>query len=75
MKVAEFTGWWFTDAERQVGCPKCRAVAGKTCRQPSGRKQWPPHTERTEAVRLAAGGTTEPWQGAASLAAWKERAT
>lgn len=68
------TGWWSTDAERLVACPRCGATAGSSCRQPKGRKQWPPHDERAEAVRLAAGGTTAPWEGAASLAAWKEAA-
>lgn len=72
MNPVEFTGWWFTDAVRQVSCPRCGAEAGFPCRQPKGRKQWPPHTERTIAIAREV-GSVEPWQGSRALKAWKER--
>lgn len=53
------TGWAFTDAVRQMGCPKCKAEPGKDCRTPKGRKAWPPHGERTSALHAKFG--TKAW--------------
>ena len=60
MASIPLTGWWFTDAVRQVACPKCGQPAGHHCTTPKGRKAWPPHGERQEAV-AAHFGSREPW--------------
>lgn len=48
--MGKLTGWMFTDAVAQVGCPKCGAVAGQSCCTPKGRKADPPHQERCKAL-------------------------
>lgn len=45
----EITKFSFTQALREMDCPKCQQKAGEDCRQPKGRKQWPPHAERSKA--------------------------
>jgi hypothetical protein len=44
--MTEYTGWLFTDVNRNISCPKCGAKAGEVCRTPKGRKALEPHTER-----------------------------
>ena len=39
-----------SDARDRATCPKCGAPPGWACRRPSGRKAWPPHTERGVAL-------------------------
>ena len=53
------TGWAFTDAVKQVDCPKCAVKAGAQCRTPKGRKAWPPHGERTKVLHEKFG--TKAW--------------
>jgi hypothetical protein len=63
----EWTGWLYTDAVRNSGCPKCKALSCVQCHTPIGRKAWPPHRERIEelcrvypeAIKYATGGTPE----------------
>ena len=43
--------WMYTDMVERVACPRCHQSAGSDCRQPKGRKQWPPHDERCAALR------------------------
>lgn len=38
--------WAFSRATADFDCPKCGEKAGFFCVRPSGRKAWPPHTER-----------------------------
>ncbi len=45
----EISKFSFTQALREMDCPKCQQKAGDDCRQPKGRKQWPPHWERRKA--------------------------
>lgn len=45
------TKFSFTQAVRDVDCPKCKQPKGSDCRQPKGRKAWPPHVERSIAYR------------------------
>lgn len=40
------SGWAFSDAVRMHWCPKCGSFAGFHCQGPSGRKIWPPHSDR-----------------------------
>lgn len=40
------TGWVHADAVIQVGCSRCGSTSGFHCKTPSGKKAWPPHTER-----------------------------
>jgi hypothetical protein len=57
----------FTDALRNIDCPKCKALPCVQCHTPMGRKAWPPHRERIqelcrvypEAVKYATIGTPE----------------
>jgi hypothetical protein len=49
-RVATISGWMYTDATNFVDCPKCRALAGVSCRTPKGRKSLEPHYERIKAV-------------------------
>lgn len=44
------TGWILSDAVRQSTCPKCESDPGYHCQTPSGRKAWPPHAQRTDAL-------------------------
>jgi hypothetical protein len=76
MNPKELTGCLFTDATRQIDCPRCMVVAGEYCRGPSGLVTFGkvPHTERTKSI-VDAVGTIEPWQGARALAAWKKQIT
>jgi protein-disulfide isomerase len=46
------TGWIFTDAVRQVSCPKCGSGAGYICETPKGRKAWPPHNDRVSTLSV-----------------------
>lgn len=72
MKPEEFTGWWYTDATRQLACSKCGAAAGEYCRTPKGRATdgKVPHAERTQEIARRV-GSMAPWQGNNSLVAWK----
>jgi len=45
----------FTEAFLKHACPKCGAEPTKHCRQPKGRRQWPPHNERVALVDPAVG--------------------
>jgi hypothetical protein len=51
----------FYEAVRQVVCPKCKAPLLHPCKQPSGRKAYPPHRER-QAVLIEKTGI-EPYSG------------
>lgn len=54
-----FSGWMFTDAVKHMGCARCGAKAGSSCRMPSGRIKDPPHNERTDALTAKFG--TKYW--------------
>ena len=41
----------FTNAVRDVACPRCFAQPGEKCRQPAGRKINVPHGERVVAYK------------------------
>ncbi len=43
------TKFSWTQTVRDVDCPKCKQKKGDQCRQPKGRKAWPPHVERITA--------------------------
>lgn len=45
----EISKFSWTQTVREMDCPKCQQKAGMYCRQPKGRKQWPPHGERSRA--------------------------
>ena len=49
-RVVTWTRWGFTDAVAAMNCPKCKQPAGQNCRTPKGRKAWPPHAERFNAL-------------------------
>jgi hypothetical protein len=49
-QLAEWTGWGNTDATAAMNCPKCGAVAGRSCKMPSGKKARFPHAERGMAL-------------------------
>ena len=40
----------YHEAVGQVDCPWCNAKAGDHCQTPKGRKAYPPHNERCDAV-------------------------
>ena len=42
-----------TIASENYACPKCNANPGESCRQPKGRRQWPPHKERVKQLTEA----------------------
>jgi hypothetical protein len=42
------TGWQYTDANRQVKCPKCGSDPGYLCETPKGEKCATPHWQRTK---------------------------
>lgn len=43
--------WMYSDAVQCVVCPRCHQAAGKTCRQPSGRRAPEVHGERVAALQ------------------------
>lgn len=36
----------FTEAVKQVACPRCKSAAGTTCVTPKGKRVDPPHAQR-----------------------------
>jgi hypothetical protein len=46
MADAEISRWAFTQTTREVGCPRCNAQPGDSCRTPRGRETSTPHVER-----------------------------
>lgn len=53
--MEEISRWATTQCVRETQCPRCGAVPGAPCRQPSGRKTYSPHVERTTAYFYAIG--------------------
>jgi len=49
LERGEWTKWMFTDSS-VMACPKCGAPKYHECVSPSGRKKWPPHSERLRAL-------------------------
>jgi hypothetical protein len=45
----KLTGWVHTDMVRQGKCPRCGSDAGYHCETESGKKVWPPHSDRVPA--------------------------
>lgn len=50
----------FTQATREMVCPKCNAAPGEFCHTPKGRKAIEPHMERCVAYRAKIGD--EEWE-------------
>jgi hypothetical protein len=68
-----YSGWGFTDAKNNMTCPKCDAQPGSDCQTPSGRRAWPPHIERTQALIDEYGFT--PWSSKRDMVNWKRLLT
>lgn len=47
----EISKWAFTQATREMDCPKCGALAGNHCVTPKGRDTNTPHGQRCKAYR------------------------
>lgn len=52
-ELAEWTGWGWTNTVAAMNCPKCYVRFGHDCRTPRGRRAWPPHGERFQALLQA----------------------
>jgi len=53
--VCYYSPWAFTQAVREMECPKCKEPPGKDCRQPNKRRCMNVHTERVTSYRLKIG--------------------